>query len=198
MDDEPDNFLKTDFDLKNISKKIRSSARAKDISDRSKLSSADPNVLEEHDQFWKDHKLLLQLFIFLGVMPVTRKTGRIAFSWISFSTIYAAVFYLFTTTIVLFVGYERLKILIYSSKKFDEYIYSILFLMYLVPHFLTPFTGWGVAREVVVYKNSWTHFQVGAIHYPFLPLHIFFSVEILSSYWKILGVSKIEPIDYFD
>lgn len=149
-----------EFDPKNISCKIRSSARARDIADRSTLSSADGNVLEQHDQFWRDHKLLLKLFIFLGVMPVTRETGRIAFSWKSFSAAYAVVFYVFTTTLVLFVGRERIEILVFASKKFDEYIYSILFIMYLVPHFLIPFVGWGVAGHVADYKNSWTRFQL--------------------------------------
>lgn len=152
--------LEKEFDSKNISKKIRSSARARDIAIRSRLSSADPNVLEEHDQFWRDHKLLLRLFQVLGVMPVSRHTGRITFSWTSKATIYAICFYFFTSVLVFLVGYQRMKILIFGSKKFDEYIYSIIFIMYLVPHFWTPFVGWGVAREVVVYKNSWTHFQV--------------------------------------
>lgn len=161
--DLAEHALDKEFDSKNISKNIRSSARARDIALRSRLSSSDLNVLEEHDQFWRDHKLLLKLFQVLGVMPVSRKLGRIAFSWTSSATIYAILFYILTSILVLLVGYQRVKILIFASKKFDEYIYSIIFIVYLVPHFWTPFVGWGVAREVVVYKNSWTHFQVSEI-----------------------------------
>lgn len=63
---------------------------------------------------------------------------------------------------VFFVGYERILILTTMSRKFDEYIYSIIFVLFLLPHFWIPFVGWGVAREVVDYKNSWGPFQ---LHY---------------------------------
>lgn len=58
------------------------------------------------------------------------------------------------------IGWERLQILGAMEKKFDEYIYAIIFVIFLIPHFWIPFVGWGVAKEVTVYKNSWTHFQV--------------------------------------
>lgn len=94
-------------------------------------------------------------------MPVQRgELGRITFSWCSAATIYAYFFYLITTSLVLMVGYERIIILTTISKKFDEYIYSIIFIIYLVPHFLIPYVGWGVANEVCDYKNSWTRFQL--------------------------------------
>lgn len=40
--------------------------------ERAKLSSADHNTRELHDQFYRDHKLLLVLFRVLAVMPITR------------------------------------------------------------------------------------------------------------------------------
>lgn len=94
-------------------------------------------------------------------MPIQRgEIGRITFSWFSPATIYAYIFYGITTILVFMVGYERLLILTTKSKKFDEYIYSIIFIIYLVPHFWIPFVGWGVAREVCDYKNGWTLFQL--------------------------------------
>ena len=97
----------------------------------------------------------------LGVMPVQRgKIGRITFSWISVPSLYAYIFYAFTSTLVVLVGYERLIILTKKSKEFDEYIYSIIFVVYLVPHFWIPYVGWGVAKEVCDYKNSWGDFQL--------------------------------------
>lgn len=94
-------------------------------------------------------------------MPVQRgKIGKITFGWLSGPMIYAYVFYVITTVIVLMVGYERIDILLNRSRKFDEYIYSIIFIIFLVPHFWIPFVGWGVAREVCIYKNSWGTYQL--------------------------------------
>lgn len=94
-------------------------------------------------------------------MPIQRgEIGRITFSWFSIPTIYAYCFYTITTVLVIMVGYERLIILTQKSKKFDEYIYSIIFVVFLVPHFWIPYVGWGVAKDVCKYKNSWGHFQL--------------------------------------
>lgn len=46
-----------------LKKLIRnSSARAQEIAKRAKLDSSDGQTIEDHDQFYKDHKLLLLLF----------------------------------------------------------------------------------------------------------------------------------------
>ncbi|XP_038210048.1 gustatory and odorant receptor 22-like [Zerene cesonia] len=127
---------------------------------RNMLSSQDGDTCEIHDQFYRDHKLLLVLFRALAVMPITRsRPGTITFSWRSRATVYAICFYIITTFIVLFVGYERIMIL-RSIKKFDDYIYAVLFVAFLVPHFWIPFVGWGVAHQVAIYKTSWGKFQV--------------------------------------
>ncbi|KXJ77253.1 gustatory and odorant receptor 22-like [Aedes albopictus] len=134
--------------------------RAKERAIRAQLNSADGDTCELHDQFYRDHKLLLVLFRGLAVMPILRSSpGRITFDWRSWASIYAYCFYAVSTIIVLIVGYERLKIL-QDTKKFDEYIYGILFVIFLVPHFWIPFVGWGVAKHVAVYKTMWGAFQV--------------------------------------
>lgn len=134
--------------------------REKERAARAQLNSSDGNVVEQHDQFYRDHKLLLILFRALAVMPIERsQPGRMTFSWRSASTIYAIVFYIVTTGIVLLVGYERLKML-QVTDKFDDYIYAIIFVIFLVPHFWIPFVGWGVAHQVAVYKTMWSKFQV--------------------------------------
>lgn len=72
-------------------------------------------------QFYRDHKLLLILFRALAVMPIERSApGKMTFSWYSTSTIYAIVFYIITSGIVLVVGYERVKIL-QTTSQFDDY-----------------------------------------------------------------------------
>ncbi|XP_063826327.1 gustatory and odorant receptor 22-like isoform X1 [Ostrinia nubilalis] len=127
---------------------------------RDLLSSQDGDTCEIHDQFYRDHKLLLVLFRALAVMPITRsRPGTITFSWRSSATAYAICFYIATTVVVLVVGYERILIL-RSIKKFDDYIYAILFVVFLVPHFWIPFVGWGVAHQVAIYKTNWGKFQV--------------------------------------
>ncbi|XP_047991538.1 gustatory and odorant receptor 22-like isoform X1 [Leguminivora glycinivorella] len=127
---------------------------------RDMLSSQDGDTCETHDQFYRDHKLLLVLFRVLAVMPITRsRPGTVTFSWKSRATMYAISFYIVATVVVLMVGYERVMIL-RSIKKFDDYIYAILFVAFLVPHFWIPFVGWGVAHQVAIYKTSWGKFQV--------------------------------------
>nr|AOE48126.1 putative gustatory receptor GR6 [Scaeva pyrastri] len=129
-------------------------------SERAKLKSANGDHVEIHDQFYRDHKLLLTLFRVLAVMPVLRsEPGRISFSWRSGATMYAILFWCLMTIVVLFIGQERVQILI-TTKDFDEYIYAILFVIYLIPHFWIPFVGWGVASQVAKYKTSWGTFQL--------------------------------------
>lgn len=52
----------SDFTIKLEEKNFAKSARARDIHERSKLDSSDGKILDEHDQFYRDHKLLLLLF----------------------------------------------------------------------------------------------------------------------------------------
>ncbi|EDS29118.1 gustatory receptor candidate 6 [Culex quinquefasciatus] len=134
--------------------------RSKERAIRAQLNSADGDTAETHDQFYRDHKLLLVLFRALAVMPILRSSpGRITFNWRSWASIYAYCFYFLSTIVVLVVGYERIKVL-QETKKFDEYIYGVLFVIFLVPHFWIPFVGWGVAKHVAVYKTMWGAFQV--------------------------------------
>lgn len=70
--------------------------------------------------------------------------GKVTFRWKSFATAYAIVFYIFMTGVVIIVGRERLHILT-TTKRFDDKIYAILFVIFLVPHFWIPFVGWGKA-----------------------------------------------------
>lgn len=55
-------FYNNDFTITTREKQIKSSARAQEIYKRSALDSADGRIIDEHDQFYKDHKLLLKLF----------------------------------------------------------------------------------------------------------------------------------------
>lgn len=48
------------------------SERDKARLERERLSSANGDMVEIHDQFYRDHKLLLVLFRYLAVMPVLR------------------------------------------------------------------------------------------------------------------------------
>lgn len=138
--------------------------------ERKQLNSADGDTGEHHDQFYRDHKLLLVLFRALAVMPITRSspgkwhkmqsfhfvcipmrfcfivhfhaTGRVSFKWKSLATAYAIMFYIAMTVVVYYVGKERIRIL-GETKKFDEKIYAYIFVIFLIPHFWIPFVGWG-------------------------------------------------------
>lgn len=156
---------KTDEGLLQIAMGAAVMDREKRRHERAQLNSADGNTAERHDQFYRDHKLLLVLFRALAVMPIERSApGLVTFSWRSKATAYAVVFYALTTCMVLIVGYERIVIL-QTTKRFDEYVYAIVFVIFLVPHFWIPFVGWGVASQVAVYKTMWGSFQVRYIIY---------------------------------
>lgn len=60
----------------------QASARVSEITERKKLKSADGRTLDKHDQFYRDHKLLLVLFVIMGVMPIQR--GEIGKSFVDF------------------------------------------------------------------------------------------------------------------
>ena len=75
-------------------------------------------------------------------MPIERSSpGKVTFSWRSKASIYAFFFYITLTVIIVIVGIERIKVL-ENTKKFDDYIYGILFVIFLIPHFWIPFVGW--------------------------------------------------------
>lgn len=75
-------------------------------------------------------------------MPIERSSpGKVTFSWKSKASIYAFIFYAILTVNILIVGNERIKVL-QETKKFDDYIYGILFVIFLIPHFWIPFVGW--------------------------------------------------------
>ncbi|NP_001161916.1 gustatory receptor 2 [Tribolium castaneum] len=116
--------------IKQISKWLRGSARAQEIQKRSELDSKDGHVIDEHDQFFRDHKLLLVLFRVLGVMPIQRgEIGRITFGWTSIPMLYAYVFYVVTTVLVVLVGYERFDILLNKSKNLQFPLLSTLIII---------------------------------------------------------------------
>lgn len=78
----------------------------------------------------------------------------------SVTNIWAYFIFSVETVFVSIVFKERLKLLLLPGKRFDEYIYAIIFLTILVPHFLLPIAAWTSGSEVAKFKNMWTRFQV--------------------------------------
>ncbi|RLZ02222.1 Gustatory receptor 24 [Cephus cinctus] len=120
----------------------------------------DAKLLDEHDHFYDDTKALLVLFQIMGVMPIQRGQGVTTFEWTSPATLYAFCLWIAETVIVILVGRERIENTLEPGKPFDEYIYNIIFLCILAPHFLLPVASWTYADEVAKYKNMWTHYQL--------------------------------------
>ncbi|KAG5684235.1 hypothetical protein PVAND_013473 [Polypedilum vanderplanki] len=134
--------------------------RENERKERDALRSGHGPTAEIHDQFYRDHKYLLFLFQLLAVMPVERSSpGKVTFSWRSKASIYAFCFYSLLTVVIVIVGIERIQFF-QRTNKFDDYIYGILFVIFLIPHFWIPFVGWGVANDVAEYKTNWGTFQV--------------------------------------
>lgn len=96
----------------------------------------------------------------MGLLPLTRSgPGRYTFAWRSLVAVYTVLMWGLLTILVLVVGRERFHIL-QTTTHFDEYIYAILFVLYLIPHFWIPLIVWAEASEVAFYINSWGPFQV--------------------------------------
>lgn len=122
-----------------------------------------PDLLDRFDNFYHTTKSLLVLFQIMGVMPIERAgTGRIrtTFRWFSGTTIYAYAIYTAETIFVTVVFKERVLLILQPGKRFDEYIYGIIFLSILIPHFLLPVAAWTNGSEVAKFKNMWTRFQL--------------------------------------
>ncbi|XP_017773508.1 PREDICTED: gustatory and odorant receptor 22 [Nicrophorus vespilloides] len=125
------------------------------------LAEDDPNLLDKFDEFYKTTKSLLVLFQIMGVMPIERSgKGKTTFRWFSKTTIYAYFIYCVETAFVSVVFRERLLLILKPGKRFDEYIYGIIFLSILIPHFLLPIGAWTNGNEVAIFKNMWTKFQL--------------------------------------
>lgn len=62
------------FDFDVAANKPTTIAGDKKRAERLQLNSADGDTGEKHDQFYRDHKLLLVLFRALAVMPITRSS----------------------------------------------------------------------------------------------------------------------------
>lgn len=71
-------------------------------------------------------------------------------------------YFIFTveTIFVSIIFKERLNLVMKPGKRFDEYIYAIIFISILIPHFLLPVGAWTNGSEVAKFKNMWTKFQV--------------------------------------
>jgi gustatory receptor len=133
---------------------------------REKEEEEDPDLLDKHDSFYYTTKSLLVLFQIMGVMPIMRspkgvKMPRTTFNWCSKAFIWAYIIYACETVIVITIGIERMKMFLSNTdKKFDEVIYNVIFMSFLLPHFLLPVASWRNGKEVAKFKNMWTSYQV--------------------------------------
>lgn len=87
------------------------------------------------------------------------------FRWLSKTAVYAYLLFAAETVFVGAVLRERLSLLLQSGKRFDEYIYGIIFISILIPHFMLPIAAWTNGQEAAKFKNMWTRFQVQNVHY---------------------------------
>ncbi|XP_066245271.1 gustatory and odorant receptor 22-like isoform X2 [Euwallacea similis] len=116
--------------------------------------------LERYDSFYDTTKSLLVMFQIMGVMPIERRKGKTVFRWFSVVTGWAYFLYIVETIFVSIVFRERLLLILQPGKRFDEYIYGIIFISILIPHFLLPIGAWRNGHEVAKFKNMWTKFQL--------------------------------------
>lgn len=64
MDDLPNltNLYGEELHIRKRTEWLKSSARVQEIEKRSELDSSNGYIIDKHDQFYRDHKLLLTLF----------------------------------------------------------------------------------------------------------------------------------------
>uniref|UniRef100_A0A6P7F900 Gustatory receptor n=1 Tax=Diabrotica virgifera virgifera TaxID=50390 RepID=A0A6P7F900_DIAVI len=119
----------------------------------------DPELLHAYDNFYHTTKSLLVLFQIMGIMPIEREMGKTTYRWTSATNVWAYFVFGVETIFVTRVFQERLNLVLLPGKRFDEYIYAIIFLSILIPHFLLPIGAWTNGLEVAKFKNMWTKFQ---------------------------------------
>ncbi|KAJ8911032.1 hypothetical protein NQ315_015546 [Exocentrus adspersus] len=124
-----------------------------------KVGDPNPEILHQYDNFYHTTKSLLVLFQIMGVMPIERETGKTTYRWSSATNVWAYILYIIETIFVSIIFKERLNLVLLPGKRFDEYIYAIIFLSILIPHFLLPVAAWTNGDEVAKFKNMWTKFQ---------------------------------------
>ncbi|CAH1112366.1 unnamed protein product [Psylliodes chrysocephalus] len=123
------------------------------------MDQSQAEILHHHDNFYHTTKSLLILFQIMGVMPIEREVGRTTYRWTSATNVWAYFIFSVETIFVTIVFQERLKLVLLPGKRFDEYIYAIIFISILIPHFLLPIGAWTNGSEVAKFKNMWTKFQ---------------------------------------
>ncbi|XP_030746043.1 gustatory and odorant receptor 22 [Sitophilus oryzae] len=120
----------------------------------------DYNLLDYYDSFYHTTKSLLVLFQVMGVMPIERNKGYTTFRWHSPAILWSYLLFTGETIFVSLVFKSRLDLIMQPGKPFDEYVYGIIFLSILIPHFLLPLVAWSNGAEVVKFKNMWTRYQL--------------------------------------
>lgn len=126
----------------------------------------DAELLDKHDSFYWSSKQLLNLFQYMGVMPIYRNPPvkglpRTGYSFTSKWFIWAVIIYTLETIIVVNVLKERVSNFIsQEEKRFDEGIYNVIFISLLFTHFLLPVAAWRHGSQVAIFKNMWTSYQL--------------------------------------
>lgn len=126
----------------------------------------DPEELEKYDSFYWATKQLLNLFQYMGVMPLIRNPPvkglpRTGYSLTSKWFAWALLIYSLETIIVVKVLRETVSNFISQDiKRFDEGVYNVIFISLLFTHFLLPVAAWRHGAQVAIFKNMWTSYQL--------------------------------------
>lgn len=126
----------------------------------------DAELLDKHDSFYWATKQLLNLFQYMGVMPIVRNPPikglpRTGYSFTSGWFVWSVIIYSLETVIVVNVLKERVTNFInQEEKRFDEGIYNVIFFSLLFTHFLLPVAAWRHGHQVAIFKNMWTSYQL--------------------------------------
>ncbi|RLZ02143.1 Gustatory receptor 25 [Cephus cinctus] len=114
----------------------------------------------ELDVVYDNIKPVVTVIRIMGALPITRtRSGITRFKLASNAMIYSAVVYFALTAHVLYVAWNRIRIVGAVEGRFEESVIAYLFIVYLMPNFLIPLLWYETPKHAECF-NHWKEFQI--------------------------------------
>ncbi|XP_012260950.2 gustatory and odorant receptor 24 [Athalia rosae] len=118
------------------------------------------NDNEEQDVVYDNMMPVVMVVRVLGALPIIRPhIGITKFKLATNSMIYSILIYIALSAHILYVVWNRVKIIQAVQGKFEEAVIAYLFVVYLAPHLLIP-VFWYETKRTANCFNHWMDFQI--------------------------------------
>ncbi|XP_046751421.1 gustatory and odorant receptor 24 [Diprion similis] len=115
---------------------------------------------ELQDIVYENMKAVVMVVRIMGALPIMRPyIGVTKFKFASNTMIYSVLVYVAMTAYVLYVIWNRIKIVQAVQGRFEEAVIAYLFIVFLVPNFLVP-VFWYETRKNAGCFNHWMDFEI--------------------------------------